>query len=222
MEAVSIEKQVEGNISKFYMDTLKWLQLEGMDEKCEDFTRFYYGVKELVNPNTRFTSLDDLGPSLLYIFLKRQGILLILPDLLHLYGIKYYDFITSLKKVLKIYPEFTVRDKTSIIKKYIKTILKDFSVEERIVSHALTLFDRFYSLVQYTKEELVAAVICTLTAISFDLFEVSMRSICNRTGIRQSAFQPGTGGIDLALRPSERQGLCGQFGCWTDARKTRR
>ncbi len=188
METVSIEKQVEGDISKFFLDTLGWLLIEGMDDKCEEFVRFYYGVRDLVNPNTHFTSLDRLGPSLLYIFLKTRGILLILPDLLRLYNVKYYDFTTDLKKVIKIYPEFNARDKPSIVKKYIRTILKSFFVEERIVSHALTLFDHFYPIVQYTKEELVAAVICGLTAISFDLHDVSMRFICNRAGIRQSSL----------------------------------
>ena len=188
MEAVSIERQVEGNISKFYLDTLEWLQLEEMVDKCEDFVRFYYGVKDLVNPNTHFTSLDNLGPSLLYIFLKTRGVLLILPDLLNLYGIKYHHFTTDLKKVIKIYPEFITRDKISIIKKYIRTILKSFNAQENIISHALTFFDHFYSLVQYAKEEVVAAVICALTTISFDLSEISMRFICNRAGIRQSSL----------------------------------
>lgn len=188
METVSIEKQVEGNISKFFLDTMGWLLIEGMDDKCEEFVRFYYDVRDLVNPNTHFTSLDRLGPSLLYIFLKTRGILLNLPDLLRLYNVKYYDFTMDLKKVIKIYPEFNARDKPSIVKKYIRTILKSFSVEERTVSHALTLFDHFYPIVQYTKEELVAAVVCGLTAISFDLHEVSMRFVCNRAGIRQSSL----------------------------------
>lgn len=188
METVSIEKQVEGDISKFFLDTLGWLLIEGMDDKCEEFVRFYYGVRDLINPNTHFTSLDRLGPSFLYIFLKTRGILLNLPDLLRLYNVKYYDFTTDLKKVIKIYPEFNARDKPSIVKKYIRTILKSFSVEERTVSHALTLFDHFYPVVQYTKEELVAAVICSLTAISFDLHDVRMRFICNRAGIRQSSL----------------------------------
>jgi len=188
METVSIERQVEGDIGKFFLDTLGWLHVDGMDDTCEEFVKFYYGVRRLINPNTHFTSLDNLGPSLLYIFLKTRGVLFVLPDLLRLYHIKYYEFTTDLKKVIKIYPEFNTRNRTSIIKEYIKTILKSYLVEERIVSLAFVLFDHFYPLVQYTKEELVAAVTCALTAISFDLHEVSMRSICDRAGIRQSSL----------------------------------
>lgn len=188
MATIAIETQLEDEVSKFYLVSLEWLQLKELDEGCEDFTRFYYNVRDLINPNTHFTTLDKLGPGLLYIFLKTRGVLLVLPAFLDLWNVEYYKFTTDLKKILKLYPEFSTRDKKTIIKKYIATILKSFKVEERIHSHALTLFDHFYPLVQYTKEEIVAAVICVLTAISFDLTEVSMRFICNRAGIRQSSL----------------------------------
>ena len=180
---------MEGKIYKFYLDSLEFLRITDLEDNCEDFVRFYYGVRDLINPNTHFTTLDKLGPSLLYIFLKTRGVLLVLPDFLDLYQIKYYEFTTNLKKVLKIYPEFNVRDRKVIVKKFVTTILESFNLEERVFLLALTLFDHFYPFVQYTKEEIVAAVICTLTAISFDLDKVSMRLICTRAGIPQSSLR---------------------------------
>ena len=189
MEAISIERQVGGDVSKFYLDTLRWLQVdERMDNKCEDFNRFYCGVRDLVNPNTHFNTLDKLGPSLLYVFLKTRGILIVLPDFLGLYQLKYHKFTTNLNKVLKLCPDFNKRDKKSISKKFMETILKSFSVNQSIVAQAGILFEYFYPLIQYTKEEIVAAAVCALTTISFDLREMSMRLICDRAGIRQSAL----------------------------------
>lgn len=63
METIAVERQQEDEISKFYLDSLEFLQLRELNDKCEDFTRLYYGVKDLVNPNTHFTTLDKLGPS---------------------------------------------------------------------------------------------------------------------------------------------------------------
>ena len=189
MEAISIERQVGGDVNKFYLDTLRWLQVdEKMDGKCEDFNRFYCGVRDMVNPNTHFNTLDKLGPSLLYVFLKTRGILIVLPDFLGLYQLKYHKFTTNLNKVLKLCPDFNKRDKKSISKKFMETILKSFSVNQSIIAQAGTLFEYFYPLIQYTKEEIVAAAVCALTTISFDLREMSMRLICDRAGICQSAL----------------------------------
>ncbi len=189
MATVTIKKQVEDKIHKFYLDSLELLHIADLEDKCEDFVQFYCGVRDLVNPNTHFTTLNKLGPALFYMFLKTRGVLLVLPDLLDLHQLKYHEFTTNLKKVLKLYPEFNRRDKKVIIKKYIRTILRDFEVKKNIFSHALTLFDHFYPLIQHTKEEIVAAVICTLTAISFDLYKVSMRLISKRAGIPQSSLR---------------------------------
>lgn len=188
MATVTVKKQIEDDIGKFYLTSLEFLQIKELDHECDDYIQFYYHVRDLTNPNSQYTALDKLGPILLYMFLKTRGILLVLPSFLNLYDLKYYEFTTDLKKVLKIYPDFNIRDKKSIIKKYIEIILKSFNIEQRVISHALTLFSHFYPLVQYKKEEIVAAVICALTSISFDLHSVSMRLICKKAGIRQSSL----------------------------------
>lgn len=183
-----VEKDEEDDVVKFYLESLGSLQLRELDREVDDFSQFYYYVRDLVTPHTRYTALDKLGPIVLYMFLKTRGVLLVLPDFLDLYKLKYYEFTTDLKTVIKFYPEFYARDKKSIIKKYITTILQNFQVEEQFNSHALTLFDHFYPLVEYRKEEIVAVVICALTAISFDLNQMSMRLICSKAGIRQSSL----------------------------------
>ncbi len=189
MATATIEKQAEDKIYNFYLDSIELLRITGLEDKCEDFVQFYSEVLGLINPNTHFTTLDKLGPAVFYIFLKTRGVLLVLPDFLDLHQIKYHEFTTNLKKVLNIYPDFNKRDKKVIIKKFIKTILEGFKVKKTIHSHALTLFDHFYPLIQHTKEEIVASVVCTLTAISFDLYKVSMRSISKIAGIPQSSLR---------------------------------
>lgn len=148
-----------------------------MDDKCDEFIHFYCDIKNKIEKYRKYRSLSKLGPILIYFFLKTRGILLVLPEFLDLYQMKYVEFTTDLKKVLRYYPEFKVRDKKFIIKEYIATILKNFYLDEKLNSNALSLFDHFYPLIQYTKEEIIAVVICVLTMISFDLCEVSMKGI---------------------------------------------
>jgi hypothetical protein len=188
MAIVTVETQIEGEVSKFYLESLRSLQIKNLDHEIDDFAQFYYYVKGLVNPHTKYIALEKLGPILLYMFLKTREILLVLPEFLDLFRIKYCEFTRDLKKILQYYPDFNLRDKKGIIKKYIAIILKSFNAEQRVISHALTLFSHFYPLVQYRKEEIVAAVICSLTAISFDLHDISMRLICEKAGIRQSSL----------------------------------
>ena len=189
MATTTVEKQIDNAISKFYLESLESLKIRSMDDKCDEFIRFYCDIREKIEKNTKYKALKKLGPILIYLFLKTRGILLVLPDFLDLYQMKYGEFTTDLKIMLKYYPEFKARDKKSIIKEYIATILKSFHLDEKLNSKALTRFDHFYPLIQYTKEEVIAALICVLTMISFDLYEVNMKRICDKAGIRQSSLK---------------------------------
>ena len=81
MATVTIRKQVEDKVYKFYLDSLEFLRIADLEDKCEDFANFYYNIRELINPNTHFTTLDKLGPALFYIFLKTRGVSLIIRKL---------------------------------------------------------------------------------------------------------------------------------------------
>ena len=188
METVSLERQQENEVSKFYLNALEFLQVKDLEGECDDYVHFYYLIRDLVKPHSKYTVLDKLGPVVFFIFLKTRGILLVLPQVLDFFNLKYNEFTTDLKEVLKLYPDYNIRDKKSIVKKYIATILKNFGVKQRIIAQALTLFNHFYPIIQHKKEEIVAAIICALTAISFDLPSVSMKLISEKAGIQQSTL----------------------------------
>ena len=189
MATTAVEKQIDDEISKFYLESLESLQIRDMDDKCDEFIHFYCDIREKIEKYTKYRALKKLGPILIYLFLKTRGILLVLPEFLDLYQMKYGEFTTDLKIMLRYYPEYKARDKKFIIKEYIATVLKSFYLDENLNLNALTLFDHFYPLIQYTKEEVIAALICVLTMISFDLYEVNMKKICDRAGIRQSSLK---------------------------------
>ncbi len=102
METIAIEKQLEDEVSKFYLDSLEFLQVNDLNGESDDYVHFYYHIRDLVNPHTHYTALDKLGPIVLYVFLKTQGILLVLPRFLKFFNLKYFEFTTTLKKVLKL------------------------------------------------------------------------------------------------------------------------
>jgi len=132
------------------------LQVNELDGECDDYIYFYYHIRDLVNPHTHYTALDKLGPIVLFVFLKTRGILLILPSFLDFFHLKYNEFTTNLKKVLNIYPDYNIRDKKFIIKKYIVTILKSFNARQRIIAQALHLFNHFYPFIQHKKEIVIS------------------------------------------------------------------
>ncbi len=188
METIAVEKQQENEVSKFYLGALEFLQVKKLNGDCDDFVHFYYQVRDIVNPHTQFTALDKLGPIVFYIFLKTRGILIVLPNFLDYFNLKYKGFTTNLKKVLKFYPDYTIRDKKTITKKYIATILRSFKAKPLTIANALALFTLFYPLIQHKKEEIVAAVICALTSISLGLQGVTIKLISERAGICQSTI----------------------------------
>ena len=125
---------------------------------------------------------------LLYFFLKTRGVLLVLPDFLDLNQLRYADFTTDYKYLAKIYPEFNERDKKFIIKEYITTILENLDLNEITIRRGLTLFDHFYPLIQHAKEEVVAAIICVLTKMLYDVHRISTKDIFEKAGVEQSSL----------------------------------
>ena len=163
--------------------------MRGMGDKFDEFTQFFRDIRDKTENYAQYRAINKLGPILFFIFLKTRGILLVLPEFLDSFQLKYAEFTKDLKKVLRFYPEFKSRDKRFIIKEYIANILKSVGLDEDITSNALTLFEHFYPLIQYTKEEVITAVICVLTTISFELYEITMNLICEKAGIRQSSLK---------------------------------
>ncbi len=188
LDVIVVDKLANAKVRKFYLNSLNSLQIMGMEGKCDEFAHLFFSIRHRIQKNTKYRSVRKLGPILLYFFLKTRGILLVLPDFLDLYQLRYADFTTDFKYLAKIYPEFNERDKKFIIKEYITTILKSLETSEKTIELGLTLFGLFYPLIQHAKEEVVAAIICVLTKISCDIHSISAKDIFEKAGVTQSSL----------------------------------
>ena len=188
LDVIVIDKLTNAQVREFYLDSLDSLQIEGMDGTIDEFASLYFSIRHKIQKDTKYRSLRKLGPILLYFFLKTRGILLVLPDFLDLYQLRYTDFTTDFKYMAKIYPEFKERDKKFVIKAYITTILKNLDLDKKTIGSGLTLFDHFYPFIQHTKEEVVAATVCVLIKILFEYNDIYMNAIAIKAGIQQSSF----------------------------------
>jgi len=178
-------------ISELYFESLKTLNISSMDDLLDEFTSFYQSIRDKIKKYSHYKALEVSGPIVLYTFLKSRGVLIPLPRFLETFELGYYEFTKRLKILMSYYPEFQLRDKKYITKRYIATILDSLHqpLDDDLKNIAFMLFEEFYPLIHHAKEEITAAVICVLTMISCDLLDITMYDICNEAGIRQSSLR---------------------------------
>jgi len=177
-------------IHEFYVKSLKTFNVSSMDDLLDEFIAFYHSIREKIADKSKYKFLEVSGPIILYMFLKTKGILIPLPKFLGAYQLNYHKFTTDLKMMItRYYPKYLQRDKTSIVKKYIMSIFKNFNhTNEDLFIRARTLYEFFHPILHNAKEEVIAAVICVLTIISCDLPDIAMYHVCNEAGIKQSSL----------------------------------
>lgn len=173
-------------VKEFYFDFACEFRVEDLANRSEEFLQFFDRIRDHIKSRSKYRALKNLGVVVLYIFLKTQGTLIPLPDLLNYYQLNYCDFVAGLNSVLSQYSGFRTRNKKEIIESYIRSILKSFQLKGKVVQNALLLLEYFYPSIQFAKEEVSAAVICTLTLIALDVKAITMSDVCEKAGVQQS------------------------------------
>ena len=178
----SMDKQIR----EFYFDFAFEFKLEGKLNGPEEFFQLFDRIRNCIKPKTKYRSVKNLSVIVLYIFLKTRGQLVPLPFLLRYYKLGYGDFVTGLKSVTDRYLVFNARNKKNIVKSFITSILESFYLGKKVIQNALLLLEYFYPFIQFAKEEVNAAVICTLTLLVLDVKGITMSDICEKSGVQQS------------------------------------
>ncbi len=195
IERIRVEFTVDP-IHEVYVKSLKALSMPVMaitssrDDMIDEFTSFYLSIQEKISIHSKYKKVEVSGPIVLYMFLKTKGTLIVLPEFLDAFQLSYNVFTTDLKiMITRYYPEYTKRDKTSIMKGYVISILNSFYLSnEELYSNAFILQDHFHLFLHHAKEEVIAAVVCVLAMISCELPGISMSDICGKVGITQSSL----------------------------------
>ena len=180
--AESMDEQVK----EFYFDFAREFKLEDKFNRPEEFTQLFDRVRSCVKPRTKYRAVKNLGVIVLYIFLKTRGTLIPLPEILRHCQLSYGNFVTGLRSVTARYLVFNARNKKDIVESYVTSILKNFQLEEKVIQNALLLLEYCYPLIQFAKEEVNAAVVCTLTLIALGVKGIPMSEICEQAGVQQS------------------------------------
>ncbi len=177
---------MDKEVRELYFDFARKFKLEEEFNRLEEFTQLFDRIRSCIKPRTKYRAVKHLGVIVLYIFLKTRGTLIPLPEILNHYQIRYGNFVTGLRSVTARYPVFNARNKKNIVESYISSILESFNLEKNVIQNGLLLLEYFYPFNQFAKEEVNAAVICTLTLLVLDAKGISMSDICEKAGVRQS------------------------------------
>lgn len=179
-------ESMDEQVKEFYFDFMREFKLEYKYNRPEEFTELFDRVRSCVRPRTKYRAVKNLGAIVLYMFLKTRGTLVPLPELLRHCRLSYGNFVTGLRSVTARYLVFNVRNRKYIVRSYVTSILKSFQLEEKVIQNALLLLEYCYPFIQFAKEEVNAAVVCTLTLIALDVKGIPMSEICEQAGVQQS------------------------------------
>ncbi len=61
MATTTIGKNIDEEIGKFYLESLESLRIRGMGGKCDEFSHFFYDIRDKTEANTQYRALDKLN-----------------------------------------------------------------------------------------------------------------------------------------------------------------
>ena len=142
----------------------------------------YEEISAVIRPPKKMKRLENLGPPLIYMLLKTNGINITMEEMIDIFEIDYLSFLSLIKETLPYYPEYRERDKLELIKNRLLKIQDHFSFSDEFVLLCEKLFSGYYPILQYTKEDLVVSILSTLAYLLLGIKKANITQICSFAG----------------------------------------
>ena len=160
-----------------------WINEIPFDPQLFEICRTKYKeISSKIGRSKKMGKLENLGPSLIYMLLKSNGINLKMEEMIDNFEIDYISFLSLVKEALPYYPEYRERDKLDFIKNRVLKIQEHFSFPDEFVLLCEKLFGGYYPILQYTKEDLVVSILSTLSYLLLGIKKANITQICSFAG----------------------------------------
>ncbi len=142
-----------------------------------------------LRPGTKYRNIEKLVPIVLYYTLRLENICIRRLKLLEVSKISKKEFNDFLLQVLKFIPEYQERNRQEYITHKILEITESFELGMPFFYQSKKIMHKLWEQIKNTKDDVIAGLVTSISALCSYNEVVNIFSICNRLGIRMSTIQ---------------------------------
>ena len=146
-------------------------------------------IREGLRPGTKYRSPDKLVPITIYFSLKLQNISINESELLEVSKISKKDFNAFKLQINNFIPQYADRNRKDYILQKILEISEHFEVGMPFFYHSKKILYKLWKEIYCTKDDVIAGLVASITALCFYKDKMSVNAICNKIGIKMSTIQ---------------------------------
>ena len=142
-----------------------------------------------LRPGTKYRNIEKLVPIVLYYTLILENICIKRLKLLEISKISKKEFNDFSFQVLDFIPEYQERNRQEYVTLKILEITESFELGMHFFYQSKKIMHKLWEQIKNTKDDVIAGLVTSISALCSYKEVVNISSICNRLGIRMSTIQ---------------------------------
>ena len=151
----------------------------------DKFKNFYAALK----PGTKYRNPEKLVPLTIYFYLKFQNISIKETELLEISKISKKEFNAFKLQIQHFFPQYKERNRKEYITQRILEITEHFQLGMDFFYQSKVLMNKLWEGIKNTKDDVIAGLSCSLTALCLYKEKIAVNAICKKLGIKMSTIQ---------------------------------
>ena len=137
---------------------------------------------------TKYRSPQMLVPCIIYAYYKENNKPIREKDLLEQTSISKKDFNAFKFSILRIWPEYKERNRKEYIIRRILEVTEHFDLGMPFFYQSKKILNRFYDNIKDTKDDVIIALVTSITLLCSQQNIVSISALCNRLDVKMSTI----------------------------------
>ncbi|MFX1257376.1 MAG: hypothetical protein ACFFAN_05935 [Promethearchaeota archaeon] len=186
----SIKTNDEAAFEKAQIEISRIINYLNLPESLKSliFENFKEGRAKL-KPGTKYRAPEKLVPITIYYALKLQNISVNEKELLEVSKISKKDF-NAFKLLIPLYfPQYKTRNRKKYILQKVLEVREFFGLGMAFYHQSKKILDRLWNSIKCTKDEVVAGLIASISALCSFKNKITVNAICSKLGVKMSTIQ---------------------------------
>ena len=151
----------------------------------DKFKNFYAALK----PGTKYRNPEKLVPLTIYFYLKFQNISIKETELLEISKISKKEFNAFKLQIVEFFPQYKTRNRKEYILQRILEISEHYHLGMEYFYQSKKILYKLWESIKNTKDDVIAGLVCSVSALCSYRESISVNTICTRLGIKMSTVQ---------------------------------
>ena len=149
------------------------------------FKNLYGALK----PGTKYRSPEKLVPLTIYFYFKFQNISIKETELLEISKISKKEFNAFKLQIVEFFPQYKTRNRKEYILQRILEISEHYHLGMKFFYQSKKILYKLWASINNTKDDVIAGLVCSISALCSYREEVTVNAICMRLGVKMSTIQ---------------------------------